>query len=110
MMLKQFLILTFFLLITTQAQLFDSIGGTLKDANLGGTLGGAATPTSVDTSFLSYTPDPAVSQQVMQEFIETFKASGQATPEQIAQLETAIRESLTREAMQQFSLIILLMF
>ena len=100
---KVLLILTFFLLITAQAQLFDSIGGTLKDANLGGTLGtGTATPTPADTSFLSYTPDPAVSEQIITEFVETLKSSGQATPEQVGQMEAAIRESLTREAMQQF--------
>ena len=100
---KSLLILTLFLTVTAQAQLFDSIGGTLKDANLGGTLGtGTATPTPADTSFLSYTPDPAVSEQIIQEFVETLSSSGQATPEQVGQMEVAIRESLTREAMQAF--------
>jgi hypothetical protein len=84
------------------AQLFDSIGGTLKDANLGGTLGGAATSAPTDTSSLTYTADPAVSSQVLQLFIDTLKASGQVTPEQAAQFESAAKESLTREAMQQF--------
>jgi hypothetical protein len=63
-MLKKLLILIF-LLGVAQAQLFDSIGGTLKDTNLGGSLGSTpASPTPTDTSFLNYTPDPAVSQQV----------------------------------------------
>jgi hypothetical protein len=106
-MLKRFSLISilFVLLVINSlasAQLFDSIGGTLKDANLGGTLGGAATPPPADTSFLTYIPDPAVSAEVLQTFIETLKASGQVTPEQMAQFESAAKESLTREAMQQF--------
>jgi hypothetical protein len=95
-------VLALFFTTLASAQLFDSIGGTLKDANLGGTLGGAATPAPADTSFLTYTPDPAISAEVLQTFIDTLKASGQATPEQLTQFESAAKESLTREAMQQF--------
>jgi hypothetical protein len=102
-MLKNLLIILFLFGMTTHAQLFDSIGGTLKNSNLGGTLGtAAASPTPTDTSFLSYIPDPAVSQQVVEEFIVTLKNSGQVTPEQAAQMETAIRENLTPANMQLF--------
>jgi hypothetical protein len=93
------------LLFTTfsSAQLFDSIGGTLKDADIGGSLGGGTTPaTPTDTSKLSYTPDPAVSAEVLQQFIDSLSVSGQATPEQLAQFEEAAKTELTREKMQQF--------
>lgn len=100
-MLKYLLVLTFLTTMTAQAQLFDSIGGTLKDSNLGGMLG-TATPTPTDTSFLSYTPDPVVSQQVLTEFIENLKTSGQVDPAQVTQMESALRENLTRENMQRF--------
>jgi hypothetical protein len=93
------------LLFTTfsSAQLFDSIGGTLKDADIGGSLGGATTPaTPADTSKLTYTPDPAVSAEVLQQFIDSLSSSGQATPEQLAQFEEAAKTELTREKMQQF--------
>jgi hypothetical protein len=102
-MLKNLLIILFLFGMTTHAQLFDSIGGTLKDSNLGGSLGSTpASPTPTDTSFLSYTPDPAVSEQVLTEFLTTLQNSGQVTPEQAAQMETAFRESLTPANMQLF--------
>lgn len=96
-------ILLLFVTSLASAQLFDSIGGTLKDADIGGSLGGGTIPaTPADTSKLIYTPDPAVSAEVLQLFIDNLSASGQATPEQIAQFEEAARTELTRENMQLF--------
>jgi hypothetical protein len=96
-------ILLLFVTSLASAQLFDSIGGTLKDADIGGSLGGGTTPaTPADTSKLIYTPDPAVSAEVLQLFIDSLSASGQATPEQITQFEAAAKTELTREKMQQF--------
>ena len=62
------LILVVFLIVSSfaSAQLFDSIGGTLKDADLGNTLGGAPATTPADTSFLTYQVDPAVTTQVLE--------------------------------------------
>jgi hypothetical protein len=95
-------ILLLFVTSLASAQLFDSIGGTLKDADIGGSLGGTPPATPADTSKLTYTPDPAVSSQVLQQFIDNLSASGQATPEQLAQFEEAAKTELTREKMQQF--------
>lgn len=95
-------ILLLFVTSLASAQLFDSIGGTLKDADIGGSLGGTPPAAPADTSSLIYTPDPAVSAEVLQLFIENLSSSGQATPEQIAQFEEVAKTELTRENMQLF--------
>jgi hypothetical protein len=105
-MLTRFLALVVFFVLfaaSASAQLFDSIGGTLKDADIGGTLGTTPAPaTSPDTSALVYKADPAVTEQVLQQFIDGMKQLGQVTPEQMEQVETAIRQNINRDSMQQF--------
>lgn len=103
-MLRLFILVLILLSSLASAQLFDSIGGTLKDADIGNTLGTtpATVPAPADTSLLTYTPDPAVTEQVLQQFIDSLKAMGTATPEQMTQFEEALRTSVNRDTMQQF--------
>jgi hypothetical protein len=99
----RFAVLTLFFLITfSSAQLFDSVGGALKDADLGGTLGSTPATPAAATDLLTYQADPAVTEQVLQQFIDTMKQTGQVPADQMAELESTLKANINRDTMQQF--------
>jgi hypothetical protein len=77
------------------AQLFDSIGGTLKDANLGGTLGGGVAPVdpNAPVADLSFTPNGQ--RLINAEFDKLAGTLPDATPEQLGQFKQVIDQLLT---------------
>jgi hypothetical protein len=93
------------LCVTTysSAQLFDSVGGALKDVDLGGALGNTPAATAAaPTDLLTYQVDPAITEQVLQQFIDTLKQTGQVAADQMAELESNLKTNINRAAMQQF--------
>jgi hypothetical protein len=96
-MFNRFVAITLLLLISSlaSAQLFDSIGGTLKEANLGATLEGGVTPTnpSAPVADLSFTPNGQ--RLINAEFDILAGTVPDATPEQIDQFKQIIDQLLT---------------
>ncbi len=102
-MFKRFILLVLLTVTFASAQLFDSVGGALKDVDLGGALGDTpATTAATPTDLLTYQVDPAITEQVLQQFIDTMKQTGQVPAEQMAELENTIKTNINRAAMQQF--------
>lgn len=88
-------LLLFVVASLASAQLFDSIGGTLKDANLGGTLGGGVAPVdpATPTADLSFTPNGQ--RLINTELDKLVGTVPDATPEQVEQFKQVIDQLLT---------------
>jgi hypothetical protein len=96
-MLKRLFTTLLLLVITSlaSAQLFDSIGTTLKDANLGSTLEGGVAPVdpAAPTADLSFTPNGQ--RLINAEFDKLVGTVPDATPEQVEQFKQVIDQLLT---------------
>jgi hypothetical protein len=89
-------VLLFFIVASlVSAQLFDSIGSTLKDANLGGTLEEGVTPTNPNAPVADLSFTPSGQRLINAEFDKLAGTVPDATPEQIEQFKQIVDQLLT---------------
>ncbi|MGL4611240.1 MAG: DUF6683 family protein [Trueperaceae bacterium] len=77
------------------AQLFDSIGGTLKDANLGSTLSNGVAPVDANAPVADLSFTPTGERLIFAEFDKLAATQADATPEQLEQFKSVLDELLT---------------